>query len=211
MANISARAKGAVAVVVCVAALMLTVLATGSPEVGGSSARASLSDQLGPLTPYSSSKNFTSPNAQSNGGFGESVAMSGTTLVVGAPDETASGYNDAGHVYVFKEETGELMTTLTSPNAQTEGYFGHSVAISGTTVVVGADGETASEYADAGHAYVLEAGTGALVATLASANPQSDGDFGRSVAIFGTLVVVGGPFETAAGYGEAGHAYVFKK
>ncbi|MGI0079466.1 MAG: FG-GAP repeat protein [Nitrososphaerales archaeon] len=44
---------------------------------------------------------MTSPNVQTNGNFGLSVAISGTTIVVGAPFETVSGLSAAGHAYVM--------------------------------------------------------------------------------------------------------------
>ena len=155
---------------------------------------------------------LTSPNAQGDGGFGFSVAISGTTVVVGAPDETASGYADAGRAYVFKDTTptGTLVATLTSPSAQASGYFGVRVAVSGATVGVGAPGETASGYSEAGHAYTFKATTGVLISTLSSPSPQAYGGFGLSVAVSGTTVVVGAVDETASGYAEAGHAYVLK-
>src|SRR2546428_12608279 len=80
---------------------------------------------------------FNSPNAQPDGYFGFSVAVSGTSMVVGAPQEYANGLFHAGHVYVFST-AGSLLATLTSPNAQTQGFFGYSVAVSGMRGVVGA-------------------------------------------------------------------------
>jgi outer membrane protein assembly factor BamB len=77
--------------------------------------------------------------------------------------------------------------------------------VSGTTVVVGAYGETANALPNAGHAYVFDAIDGSLITTLTSPNAQADGDFGGSVSISGTLVVVGALGEA----GNAGHAYVF--
>ncbi len=152
---------------------------------------------------------LTSPNAQPYGLFGGSVAVSGTTVVVGAGTENASGLPEAGHAYTFSATTGDLISTLTSPNAQSYGLFGVSVAISGTTVAVGAYYETASGQPQAGHAYTLSATTGDLISTLTSPNAQLSGGFGFSVAISGTTVVVGAPNETASGKGSAGHAYIF--
>jgi outer membrane protein assembly factor BamB len=154
---------------------------------------------------------LTSPNAasQTNGFFGTSVAISGTTVVVAAPEETASSQTDAGHVYAFNARTGAPISTLSSPNAQAYGIFGASVAISGTTVVVGADGETVSSQTDAGHAYTFNARTGALFATLTSPNAQTAGRFGATVAISGATVTVGAPFETVSSLSQAGHAYTF--
>jgi len=152
---------------------------------------------------------LTSPNAQSGGHFGWSVAINDARVVVGALLETVSGNIGAGHVYVFRATTGALISTLTSPNAQTNGYFGDSVGISGSKVVVGALSEEASGIAGAGHAYVFKATSDTLVYNLTSPHAQADGNFGSSVAISGTTIVVGADFETASGYSEAGHAYVF--
>jgi hypothetical protein len=98
---------------------------------------------------------LTSPYAQAGGEFGGSVSVSCTTVVVGAPGENANGQPGAGHAYSFDATTGFLTTTLTSPNAQTNGVFGYSVAVSGTTVVVGAHDETGGGFTQAGHAYIF--------------------------------------------------------
>jgi len=147
---------------------------------------------------------LTSHNAVANGEFGASVAISGMTVVVGAPHETAGG-----NAYVFDAASGSLIRTLPSPNG---GGFGASVAISGTTVVVGAPSETAGGQAFAGRAYTLDATTGTVIATLDSPYAQYKGDFGVSVAIneCDPTVVVGAPGETASGQFVAGHAYLFR-
>ena len=100
---------------------------------------------------------LTSPNAQTNGQFGSSVAINegDPLVVVGAPFETANALSAAGHAYVFDATDGSLVTTLTSPNAQSGGEFGLSAAVSGTTVVVGAPDETGGGFTLAGHAYIF--------------------------------------------------------
>jgi hypothetical protein len=152
---------------------------------------------------------LTSPNAQITGRFGYSVSISGTTVVVGAPFETANALPAAGHAYVFDATDGSLITTLTSPNPEVNGFFGVSVSISGTTLVVGALGETANAHSGAGHAYVFDATDGSLITTFTSSTPETNGNFGYSVSISGTTVVVGAPTETANALSIAGHAYVF--
>ena len=154
-------------------------------------------------------QNLTSPNAQEGGSFGNAVAFSGKLAVVGAPGENADGYSSAGHAYVFSASTGKLITTLTSPNAQEDGYFGYAVAISGKFAIVGAFFETANGESYAGHAYVFSASTGKLIMTLTSPNAQYQGYFGGAVAISGKFAIVGAYGETGDGYYEAGHAYVF--
>jgi len=152
---------------------------------------------------------LTSPNALAGGHFGESVSVSGTTVVVGAPDESAGGQDSAGNAYVFDATDGSFITELTSPTPQAGGEFGFSVSISGTTVVVGAPGEMVGPLLQAGHAYVLDASTGASITTLTSPYAQAYGHFGYSVAVGSTTVVVGAPDETAGGQLGAGHTYTF--
>ena len=159
---------------------------------------------------------LTSPNAQTGGVFGSSVAVNegDPIVVVGAFDESAGtpAQPEAGHAYVLDTTTG-LITTLTSPNAQTDGEFGFSVAVSGTTVVVGAPGESAGTPAQtqAGNAYVFDATDGSLITTLTSPNAQANGEFGFSVAVteIDPIVVVGAPGESGGGSPAGGHAYVF--
>jgi len=152
---------------------------------------------------------LTSSNAQSGGSFGWSVAVSDTTVVVGALYETASGFSEAGHAYIFNATTGKHVRTLTSPNAQSNGYFGSRVAISGAAALVSAPFETALGYAGAGHAYVFSSTTGNLILTLTSPNAQDPGYFGWGIAISASRLAVGAPFEAAKGYSYAGHTYVF--
>lgn len=152
---------------------------------------------------------LTSPNAQVRGTFGASVAVSRSTIVVGATGEMASGDSGAGHAYTFNAKTGALKSELTSPNAQTRGYFGFAVAISGTTLVVSAFNETVSGLGGAGRAYTFSAKTGGLISSLVSSDAQTRGDFGVSVAIGGTTIVVGAWLENVSGQGAAGNAYTF--
>ncbi|MCS6984785.1 MAG: FG-GAP repeat protein, partial [Leptospiraceae bacterium] len=94
---------------------------------------------------------------------GYSVAISGSTIVVGAHQEDsdqstiintdgqASANNsaaDAGAVYVFKRDTnGNWIQDayLKASNAEGGDKFGSSVAISGSTIVVGAHWEDSNQ------------------------------------------------------------------
>ena len=135
--------------------------------------------------------------------FGGSVAISGTTIVVGAPGYAKS----AGRAYVFTK-TGaswQQAAKLKGSDTVANGYFGGSVAISGTTIVVGAPGYAKS----AGRAYVFtKAGASwKQVDQLKGSGIDARDYFGYSVAISGTTAVVGAP-----GYAKsAGRAYVFTK
>ena len=207
------RTKSIVAVVVCAAVLMMTLVVL-VPRAGASTpSRGSFLLEGPPFLALTPNLTLTSPHPQTDGYFGSSAAISSTTVVVGAYGEKASGYAQAGHVYLFGAMSGKLVHRLTSPNAQSGGNFGFAVAISGTTVVVGAPNEAASNYSGAGHAYVFNASTGKLIRTLTSPHAQYGGCFGYSVAITGSTLVIGAMCETAdtacCGNYSAGHVYAF--
>jgi hypothetical protein len=162
--------------------------------------------------------------------FGYSVAISGDTVVVGAPYEasSASGINGdqnndsvpiAGAAYVFVR-SGTNWTQqayLKASNAQGD-YFGWSVAISGDTAVVGAVWEASSatgvngnQYDNSapssGAAYVfVRSGTSwTQQAYLKASNTQRDAHFGISVAMSVDTVVVGAFREDSNGTGVNGN------
>src|SRR6267143_2113707 len=121
------------------------IVVVGAPNENSASGNVYVFDTSGSLTAV-----LSSPNRQSGGRFGLAVSTSGTNIVIGADGELVGTMNGAGHAYIFTI-TGVLIATLTSPNAQGVGSFGGSVAISGNSVVVGAEGETANGLVTAGH------------------------------------------------------------
>ncbi|MCB9964436.1 MAG: FG-GAP repeat protein [Rhodospirillales bacterium] len=141
--------------------------------------------------------------------FGWIVAVSGTTAVVGAFLDDPGGVNDAGSAYVFDTTTGNLITTLNNPAPAAGDYFGISVAVSGTTAVIGANQDDPGGVNGAGSAYVFDTTTGNLITTLNNPAPAADDHFGMSVAVSGTTAVVGAPADDPGGVSGAGSAYVF--
>jgi outer membrane protein assembly factor BamB len=138
--------------------------------------------------------------------FGMSVAVSGNTVVVGAFYDDAGGSN-AGAAHVFDASTGTWLYTLTNPAQAAEDRFGSDVAVSGSTIVVGATRNDTGA-SNAGAAYVFDASTGNLRWTLNNPTPVSGDSFGASVAVSGDLVVVGA-YNDNTGYSDAGAAYLF--
>lgn len=116
--------------------------------------------------------------------FGLSAALSGTTLVVGAPDHNAQ--QGAAYIYTSNGSTWSLAVELSDPGAKRGDMFGSAVAISGSTVVIGAPGTTAAAYV------YNQSGSGwSLQATLTPAGGHH-GNFGHAVAVSGSTAVVGG-------------------
>ncbi len=134
--------------------------------------------------------------------FGDSVAVSSTTVVVGVPYHAG----DAGRAYVFSKTTKgwKQVAELKDPDTVYDEQFGYSVAVSGATAVVGAvfDGN------EAGRAYVFtKTAKGWKQVTRLKGSDTVIGDrFGISVGIAGRTAVVGAPNH---GYG-IGRAYLFE-
>lgn len=137
--------------------------------------------------------------------FGFSVAIDGDTAVAGASEHGGTG---AAYVFVRSGGVWVQQQMLTSSDAAPLDGFGHSVSISGDTIVVGAPFDDS----DAGSAYVfVRSGVvWAEQAKLTSSDGVAGDDFGRAVAIDGDTVVVGAPYDDDA-VTDAGSAYVFVK
>ncbi|MBI3737119.1 hypothetical protein HY256_11485 [Candidatus Sumerlaeota bacterium] len=152
---------------------------------------------------------LNNPAPVMNGTFGWSVAISGNLAVVGAAYHGRSGAIGSGTAYVFNATTGLLLATL-DPAVAGSDKFGFSVAISGNLAVVGSWGDDPAGVVDAGGAYIFDATTGLLLATLNDPEPVRNGTFGWSVAISGNLAVVGAISDDSGGVLDAGRAYVFE-
>ena len=151
--------------------------------------------------------------------FGETVDISGDTIVVGAIDEDSgpegSGENDnsatnsgAAYVFVRTGTTWAQEAFLKASNAESEDGFSRSVSVDDDLVVVGAGGEDSSatgvngvssdnSAANSGAAYVFERvdATWNEQAYLKASNTDSEDRFGRSVSASGNSVVVGAVLE----------------
>ena len=155
-----------------------------------------------PKTPTAT---LADPAAIASDGFGGSVAISGTTAIVGRPGSSGG----AGSAYIYeKGASGWPATptaTLADPGTTTNNYFGSSVAVSGTTAVVGAPGEGLT-----GAAYIYVKGASGWpatpTATLADPARTANNRFGLSVAVSASAAVVGAPGNRSS----QGAAYVYK-
>ena len=138
--------------------------------------------------------------------FGFSVAISGTTAVVGAYLDDDNG-DRSGSAYLFDSTTGQQLFKLLPSDGAVNDQFGWSVAINGTTAVVGAllDDDNGE---DSGSAYLFDTSTGQQIAKLLPSDGASGDNFGASVAISGTIAVVGARWDNDNGI-NSGSAYLF--
>lgn len=181
----------------------------------------------GPVTQQAYLKSSNSGVADA---FGSAVAISGDTMVIGAPaeDGSSTGVNGgqasesalqsgAAYVFVRSGDTWTQQAYLKASNTGAYDSFGWSVAISGDTIVVGAhqeDSAAATVNGDgsdnsapnSGAAYVFKrSGTvWTQQAYLKASNAGAADLFGSAVAVWGDTVVVGANREGSAASGIDG-------
>ena len=138
--------------------------------------------------------------------FGYAVALSDAFAVVGANLEDALG-DQAGSVYVFDLASGQQLYKLNAPDGATLDYFGHALALEGTTLLVGAYGDD-DLGSFSGSAYVFDITTGQLLSKLTAPDGAAGDQFGYSVALDAGVALIGAFGHDAAG-DNAGAAYLF--
>jgi len=163
-------------------------------------------------------------NTDSGDGFGGSVAVTGDTVIVGAPQEAsaATGVNQnqadnsatqAGAAYVFVRGGTQWtqQAYFKASNTEAGDLFGWSVAAAGDTIVVGATSEDSSASGvngnqllnaatDSGAAYVfVRSGTAwSQQAYLKASNTGADDRFGFAVGVSGDTIVAGARWEASS-------------
>lgn len=166
---------------------------------------------------WSQQAKLTSSNNSGNDKFGERVAIDGNIAVVGAPNyDTSGGINSPkGAAYVFTRSgsTWTQQAMIQSNDIAVGDTFGITVAISGNTIIVGAEYEdgSSSSATNYGSVYVFT-GSGSSwtqQAKLGDPSPSTNDWFGsKSIAISGNTIVIGSIYsdDTATNSGTA-HVY----
>lgn len=151
-------------------------------------------------------------DAFQNDQFGVSLSIDGDWIAIGAALRNVGGAGDAGSVYLFERQAGSWVevVTLTASDAQPGDFFGMSVGLSGSSLIVGAPFEDEAAQ-DAGAVYLFEYDgtswneTDKLLSTL----PNPLDEFGRAVALHGDTAVVGARNDDEGGR-DAGSAFVLR-
>ena len=158
---------------------------------------------------------LTASDGAEGDGFGYSVAVDGTTAIVGAPRHAATTTEAQGAAYVYVQNgtTWAQQAELAVSHAADHEDYGSSVALSGDTAIVGAPGSLSYVYDTwAGAAYVfVRSGT---TWTQRAELTGSGGDatclsFGSSVALSGNTAIVGASGSDVGNSILQGAAYIF--
>ena len=144
--------------------------------------------------------------------FGWSVALDGTTLVVGAFLDSAN-FDSEGSAYVFtlSGNTWTQQAKLAPSSSNDVARFGSAVDIDGDTIVVGSPLLESGPLRPGGvFVYVRNAGAWTEQALVTAPTPGHFADFGASVGISGDRIVVGAPAFAAIGVAQSA-VYVFER
>ena len=159
--------------------------------------------------------------------YGASLALHGSTLVVGAPGDAGTGqavgveasmgeaaFVGAAFAYERSADgTWSEQTYIKANDASTDQCFGSDVALTDERLVVGAPGFNVP-----GGVYFFERGSGGWVqdgGPLTLTNRRDTSAFGLAVAYVDDVLVVGAPLDSdgadgSAGLPNSGAAYVYR-
>jgi len=143
------------------------------------------------------------PEATDQDGFGQSVSVSGKTLVVGAYQTDAA--NGAAYVYEEGPDGWPTMPTVSLNHPMDRGEFGNALAVMGDTIAVGA--YMTDEDAGAAYLYVKgQSGWPTTPTTTISDPAATSGDFfPDAIALSKTTLVLGANDSD----GQLGAAYIY--
>ncbi len=162
---------------------------------------------------------LTTSDIVAGDGLGTSVAVSGDTVVVGAPGTRNFAQQGGGGAYVYvKPATGWVNMSqtakLTNARGSAFGSFGDSLAINGNTIFVGDDAPGTNSTSPGALYIFVKPSSGWKNAAqpnarlVASDGKNGDG-FGKPVSISGKTIVTGARCATVNGNTCEGAAYVF--
>lgn len=147
--------------------------------------------------------------------FGQSVALDGARLVVGADGVDQGFHLNTGAAYVFERGLAgwEQKARLSAHGLADQDNFGRTVDIEGDTVVVGKpDGNLFFDPGGRVHVFWRDA-TGAWNQTQVLQGDDAEGDlFGLSLALEGDRLFVGAELDSAGTpFFQGGAVYVFER
>jgi hypothetical protein len=149
--------------------------------------------------------------------FGSSMAISGDTLLVGAPGTNLEEAHNGGAAFIFQRRVSDWVETarLLPDPPQAGSGFGHAVAIDEGTAVVGARYEfNPGSGNGSGAVYIFNDENGAwqLQARLAASDSAPFDLFGYSVALHDDILAIGArAAEGFNGERNSGAVYLYQR
>ncbi len=202
---------------------MTAVVGASFADIGGVQIQgaAYVFDQAAGDGSWSQTRKLVAPDGAEFDQFGFSVGISGNTIVVGAEEAAIGANSSQGAAYVFERNAGGannwgFVKKLEEPTSIGNlAEYGHSVAIDGDLIVVGAPKAASSAH---GRAYVYGRDVGSpggwgRIVELQDDIYDTNASFGTIVALDGDFLAVGAELlDMIPGtYNNEGGVYVFDR
>lgn len=149
--------------------------------------------------------------------FGQSVVLRGNSLLIGSPYADVNGNVDAGKVYLWERDTQGNWNPSSQLDAGAQGQegdsFGVSMAVSGSTLVVGASEASSGSSLFTGAAYIFKKngqGQWTFDQRIVANDARSDVAFGDQVAIENNLMAITAPRDDSSAI-LGGSVYIFER
>ncbi len=156
---------------------------------------------------------LTASDGADDDGFGFWVSVYDDTAAVGAYYDDAGDSVDQGSAYVFTRagQTWTEQAKLTASDGAAGDQFARSVAVSGDTIVAGAQMDDIDGRDGQGSAYVFtrSGATWSEQAKLVAQDGAAGDTFGVSVGLSGDNVIVGSGFAQVGANPKQGAAYAY--
>ncbi len=137
---------------------------------------------------------YINPTKAASTYFGNAVTCAANNPIVAAFYNN-TGATRSGQVYEFDAtKTGTVTTakfTFKATTSVADDHFGISVSGNGTNLLIGADGRDNGSVLNTGAAFLFNASTGAAIRTIANPANVANDNFGNSVALSSTKILVG--------------------
>ncbi len=190
---------------VAVSGTLAIVGAPGDNHMGDNAGSAYIYEYSGGKWQYVTQ--LYASDAAEDDAFGSSVAIDGTHILVGAPRDD----NNTGSVYAFQSSGGvwTQIQKITASDAAVNTHFGNAVDISGTRAIIGSVFATGNaSLTGAAYMFSFNGTIWNQTGKVYSADGVAYERFGHSVAIDGTLSVVGAPYDEDNG-SRSGSVFVY--
>ena len=158
---------------------------------------------------------LTASDSTDEARFGQSVAIKGNLIIIGARDAITPLAEKAGAIYLFQRVRSQWVETakLSASDGENGDQFGFNIDIAGNVIAVGARRSDPFNSKDAGAVYLF----GQFgkewweIGKLTASDGEGGDEFGHSVAMSGDLVAVGARRADIAGKKNQGAVYLFRR
>ncbi len=142
-----------------------------------------------------------------SGGYYSPSVFGPESIIINDPEINVGGVSQAGSLYAFDINTGDLLYTIDNPTPGVGDFFGSSTEISGNNLLVKV-GNDDTGATDAGSIYIYDLTTGGLLYTINNPTPGVSDFFGSSTDIFGNNLIVKTSNDDT-GTTDAGSIYIY--